>query len=203
MKILKIKHFSTQQLIQNLKNITMLHAPEIRPYKDVSISLEHISTDYLYPAQYYVLQKELNKVRNLRWELQKHNIDIFNLNGYVKIWLEGEDEPIDLLPPVIEESIEKNGRVVNIINDGMHRVFLSRLEWVIPQVIFVRGIPKDLPYYAYPIPEGWNKVDIVEDLSEGFLKKWHRIEQYKTLYRNFNSAFENVGGPRGHNVKKS
>ncbi|KWT79143.1 hypothetical protein [Candidatus Magnetominusculus xianensis] len=198
MKITRVEQFPAVELIEKLKGLRMLYAPEIRPYTDVFISLEHISTDILHPAQYYILQSELEKVRNLRWALSARNIDIFNLNGYVKIWLEGIDEPIDLLPPVVEESIEKNGKVVCLINDGMHRVFLSRLEWVIPQVVYIRGIPKNLPYYAYPIPEGWDKVDIVENLPEGTLKKWHRIKDYKTLYRNFNSVFENVGGPRGN-----
>jgi len=34
-------------------------------------------------------------------------------------------------------------------------------------------------------------------IPEGVLKKWHRIPDNKRLYRDFNSAFLNVGGPRG------
>jgi len=112
--------------------------------------------------------------------------------------IEGYDEKVDLLPPVIEEFIEKNGRVVRIINDGMHRVYLAFLEWIVPQVIYVRGVPKNLPYYAFPIPEqDWTKIEIVDDIPARYIKKWHRIEKNKRLYRNFNSAFINVGGPRG------
>ncbi|MCG6552794.1 MAG: hypothetical protein L7F77_10735 [Candidatus Magnetominusculus sp. LBB02] len=201
MKITSVRQFTAEDLIEKLKGLSMLPALEIRPYTDAFISLETISTDYLHPAQYYILQNELNKVRNLRWALREHKIDLFNLNGYVKIQLDDSDEPIDVLPPVVEESIENNGKVVCLINDGMHRLFLSRLEWVIPQVVYVRGVPKNLPYYAYPIPQGWEKVNIVESLPENTLKKWHRIENYKTLYRNFNSVFENVGGPRGNFTK--
>jgi hypothetical protein len=40
-----------------------------------------------------------------------------------------------------------------------------------------------------------------DDLPPGYLKKWHRIENYHALYRNFNSAFSNVGGPREFHVK--
>lgn len=201
MKIIKVEHFDSEELIKRLRQVTMLKNPDVYPYRYLFISLENISTDYLSPPQNYILNSELLKVRELRWELRAHQTDLFNLNGFVKVWLEGYEEPIDLLPPVVEESIESNGSVVNIVNDGMHRIYMARLEWVIPQVIFVRGLPKNIPYYAYPVPGGWDKVVMVDTLVEGYIKKWHRIKEYKTLYRNFNSAFDNVGAPRG--FKKS
>lgn len=202
MKIIKVEHFSPEELIKRLRNVTMLKAPDIYPYRDVFISLERISTEFIAPPQNYVLVDELKKVRSLKWALQEQGVDIFNLNGYIKIWFEGADSPIDLLPPVVEESIEADGSVINIINDGMHRVYMAKIEWVIPQVIFIRGIPKDLPYYAFPLRDGWDDVVIEEELPEGYLKKWHRWHDYKSLYRNFNSAFDNVGAPRGF-FKKS
>ena len=81
-------------------------------------------------------------------------MDLFTLNGFVRLILEGSDEPVDLLPPIVEESIERDGTIHFIVNDGMHRVYMALREWVIPQVVLVRGIPKDLPYYVYPVP-GW------------------------------------------------
>ncbi|HAU32143.1 MAG TPA: hypothetical protein DCW46_07795 [Desulfotomaculum sp.] len=197
MKILKVKYHTSEELIKKLRQVSMLTDPEMYIYKDVYISLEKIKTDFLAPAQNYVLTGELQKVRELKWQLKEHKLDLFALNGYVSLLMDGFKEPVDLLPPVIEESVEKDGSVFNIICDGMHRVFLARLEWVVPQVIFIRGIPKDKPYYSFPVPGGWEKVSITEDLPEGIIKKWHRIREYKSLYRNFNSSFENVGGPRG------
>ena len=41
-------------------------------------------------------------------------------------------------------------------------------------------------------------LQIMQDLPEGYIKKWHRIKNYKSLYRDFNTGFQNVGGPRGH-----
>ncbi len=202
MKITKIEHFPAGDLIGRLKKVAMLKAPQVYPYKDVYISLERISVNSLCPPQTYVLVEELRKVRDLKWALLEHNRDIFNLQGYVKIWLEDAEEPIDLLPPVVEESIEADGSVVNIVNDGMHRVYMARMDRVLPEVIFVRGVPKDLPYYAFPVPGGWERVSLVDELPEGYLKKWHRIKNYKSLYRNFNSAFDNVGAPRGYFKKK-
>ncbi len=197
MNIVRVEIHSVEELIKRLQNVTMLTDSEKYIYKNTFISLENIHTEELSPPQSYVLTGELQKVRSLRWELQRHGVDLFNLNGYASVYLEDYPEPIDVMPPVIEESVERDGTVHNIICDGMHRVYLARLEWVIPQVIFIRGIPKEMPYYAYPVQGGWDTVMLREDLPEGFVKKWHRIPNYKTLYRNFNSAFDNVGGPRG------
>jgi len=197
----RVEHFPSEDLIERLGRVTMLERPEVYVYERASISLEEMAMDCLYPAQRYVLVQELLKVRQLKWELARHGYDLFRLQGYVKLWLAGEDRPIDLLPPVVEESIERNGRVVNIINDGMHRLYLAYLEWATPQVVFVRGVPKDLPYYAFPSPTQWQGIELVESLPEGYIKKWHRIPQYHTLYRNFNSAFDNVGAPRGRFTK--
>ncbi|QTA84734.1 hypothetical protein [Desulfonema magnum] len=201
-EIVKVKHLSEDELISRLRNVTMLQDESTRPYENAFISLENICIEDLFPPQRYVLKQELLKVRELKWRLEEHGIDLFQLNGFVRITLAGESEPIDLLPPVIEERIEKNGRVAHIINDGMHRIYTAYLEWVIPQVIFVRGLPKHLPYYAFPIPEkDWTKIELRDDIPAHFIKKWHRTERNKELYRNFNSAFMNVGGPRGNPEK--
>lgn len=196
MKILKAERFSSDELIDRLRSVTMLKAPDVKIYDKAFISLERIAVGNISPPQNYILRPELQKVRKLKWGLQEHGIDLFVLDGFVRLTLEGSDEPVDVLPPVVEESIEQDGSVHFIVNDGMHRVYMALREWVVPQVIFVRGIPGHLPYYAFPVPGGWDSVEERDDLPEGYLKKWHRIENYHSLYRNFNSAFMNVGGPR-------
>lgn len=196
MKIVNVQRFSEEQLVQRLKNVTMLKAPEIKVYENAFISLEKISSTYLAPPQNYILRNELKKVRQLKWALQDYQIDLFQLDGFVRLSLEGADEPVDLLPPIVEESIEGDGSIHFIVNDGMHRVYMALREWVIPQVVVIRGIPKEFPYYAFPVPGGWNSVEERDDLPVNYLKKWHRISNYHALYRNFNSAFSNVGGPR-------
>ena len=193
----RVEHHSEGELIEGLRNVTLLERPTVRIYKDACISLEKIAVECLYPAQRYVLVRELLKVRRLRWELSRLGYDMFELNGYLRLWLRGNDKPVDLLPPIVEESIEQNGHVVHIINDGMHRIYLAYREWIIPQVVFIRGIPKNLPYYAYPNPGRWSEIELIEEIPENYIKKWHRIPAHHTLYRNFNSAFENVGAPRG------
>jgi hypothetical protein len=196
MNIVKIERFPKEALIEKLHDVTMLKAPDVKIYDKTLISLEKVAVSNLSPPQNYILRSELKKVRQLKWALEEHGVDIFELNGFVRLTFEGSPEPVDLLPPVVEESIERDGSIHFLINDGMHRVYMALREWVIPQVILVRGVPKELPYYAFPVPGGWASVEERENLPEGYLKKWHRIENYHALYRNFNSSFINVGGPR-------
>ncbi len=194
-----IRRFGPDDLLERLRGLTMLKDRAVKPYENAFISLEAIAVEEMHPAQRYVLKPELLKVRKLKWELEKAGIDLFRLNGFVRLTLEGSSEPVDLLPPIVEESIERNGRITHIVCDGMHRVYLAYLEWVIPQVVFVRGIPKDYPYYSFPIPDrDWTKIELRDDIPAGMIKKWHRIEENKLLYRDFNSTFTNVGGPRGN-----
>ncbi len=196
MNIIGHELFSEEELVKRLRRVTMLKSPEIRVYEQTFISVEKIATDFMAPPQNYILRDELKKVRELKWALEKRGVNLFDMRGFVRITLDNSEDPIDVLPPVVEESIERDGSVHLIINDGMHRVYMARREWIVPQVIFIRGIPKNLPYYAYPAPGGWDGVEERDDLPPGYLKKWHRIENYHSLYRNFNSAFINVGGPR-------
>lgn len=198
MDIEHIERHSVEELLANMRKVGMLTNPSLRVYENSTIELATMHTDEIAPAQRYVLVQEIMKVRELRWALAEHGVNLFKLDGYVTIRLKGYDDPIDVLPPVIEESVEADGSIVKILNDGMHRVYLARMEWSPIQVVYVRDVPREYPYYAFPLVNGWNDVEIVQDLPEGYIKKWHRIKNYKTLYRDFNTGFQNVGGPRGH-----
>lgn len=198
MDIKRVERHSVDELMANMQQVSMLTEPTAMPYKDARISLERLHTDDIAPAQRYVLTQEILKVRDLRWTLREHGVDLFNLDGYATIWLEGYDDPIDVLPPVVEQSTEADSTVVRILNDGMHRVYLARMERRPIQVLYVENVPEQFPYYAFPLVNGWSDVEIVSELPDGYIKKWHRIKNYKSLYRNFNSGFQNVGGPRGH-----
>jgi len=198
MDIKRVERHGVDELMANMRKVGMLTRPAELPYKDCPISLETMHTNEIAPAQRYVLTQEIMKVRDLRWSLWDHGVDLFKLDGYATIWLDGYDDPIDVLPPVVEQSEEADASVVKILNDGMHRVYLARMERSPIQVVYVREVPKQYPYYAFPLVNGWGDVDIVSELPEGYIKKWHRIKDYKSLYRDFNSGFQNVGGPRGH-----
>ena len=59
------------------------------------------------------------------------------------------DPPIPFLPPVIEESIERDGKKVLLINDGIHRVYAARKRGRKINVVLARNVPPEYPYYAY------------------------------------------------------
>ncbi|MGQ9455782.1 MAG: hypothetical protein ACUVRS_03520 [Armatimonadota bacterium] len=200
MEIERVEHHSVEELIESMRRVGMLTDPDIKIYQNSQIEVVTLHTDEITPAQRYVLVQEILKVRELRWTLLDWEVDIFKLDGYVTLWLQGLDEPIDLLPPVVERSMEADGSVVKILNDGMHRAYLARMERSPIQVVYIRDVPREYPYYAYPLVNGWNEVQIVNELAPEYIKKWHRIPNYKTLYRDFNTAFRNVGGPRGRFV---
>ncbi|OPX20391.1 MAG: hypothetical protein BZ151_04065 [Desulfobacca sp. 4484_104] len=201
MEIIKVKHHSEDELIGRLRQVPLKEQPEVLVYRHALITLELIHTNYLHPPQNYLWLQELRKVQELRWSLRDNGLDMFRLDGFVTYTVrapEGKLVSYDLYPPVIEESFEADGTVALIINDGMHRVYLARQEWVVPQVIYVRGVPKAFPYYAFPRPRGWEGLDLLAENPDRnrYLKKCHRIRYNKTLYRDFQAVFKNVGGSR-------
>ncbi|MDR1576941.1 MAG: hypothetical protein LBT86_01750 [Deltaproteobacteria bacterium] len=200
-KITKIQIHSQAELLEGLKKVVMLKDREARPYAQASLSVTTLPWSEVRPAQRYALVDGLAKVHCLEWELAKEGLDLFNLDGYLTIWTDQSSPPIDLLPPIVETIEEADGSLVNIINDGLHRMYVARLEWKQPKIVLARNIPREYPYYAYPIvgENPWDSIVLVEGetIPAGLIKKWHRQEDNKLLYRDFNSAFQNVGGPRG------
>ncbi|MGB8991580.1 MAG: hypothetical protein WCD80_05960 [Desulfobaccales bacterium] len=185
----------------------LLEQPDVLIYGHALISLELIHTTCLHPPQNYLWLQELRKTQELRWSLADWGVDLFRLDGYVtyKVRLaDGEEVVYDLYPPVVEESFEADGTLALIINDGMHRLYLARMEWVIPQVTYVRGIPKEYPYYAFPRLGGWEGLDLLADNPDPqrYLKKCHRVRHNKRLYRDFQAVFQNVGRSRSRLLQK-
>ena len=198
MNIIKVEKFTNQDLISKLRNVSLMQNPEIKPYENTIITLEKININSLSPTQKYLMNPELEKVKNLYKELKKHDVDLYNLNGYVDIYLEGYNTPISVLPIIVEESIEENGEVHLIVNDGMHRSFYAKQLNIIPQVAYIRGVNTEkYPYYAYPLENSWNtEFDFLDNIPEGYIKKQYRWENFRFLYRDFNSQFNNTSGMR-------
>lgn len=201
MDIIAVDRHSPAALVEALRRVPLLNQPNTLVYERALITLEQIHTDHLHPPQNYIWLQELRKVQELRWSLLAWDIDLFKLDGYVTYTVklaDGSQADFDVYPPIIEESIEADGSVALIINDGMHRVYLARLERLIPQVVFIRGVPKAYPYYAYPRPEGWLGIDLLPENPDPqrYLKKCHRRRDNKRLYRDFQAVFHNVGRSR-------
>lgn len=207
MDIIAIERHSPEELKACLRRVPLLEQPKVLIYEQALISLEQIHTDCLHPPQNYLWLKELRKTQELRWSLAEHGVDLFRLDGYVTYTIRREDSSeatYDLYPPIVEESIEADGTVALLINDGMHRLYLARLEWVVPQVTYIRGVPKAYPYYAYPRRQRWEGLDLLADNPDPkvYLKKCHRVRHNKRLYRDFQAVFANVGRSRSRLLKK-
>jgi hypothetical protein len=207
MNIIDLEQHSSAQLVEKLRCVPLWEQPDVLVYERALITLERIHTDYLHPAQNYIWLQELRKTQELRWSLAALGVNLFHLDGYVTYTVRRDDNSevtYDLYPPIVEESVEADGALTAVINDGMHRVYLARLEWTIPQVVYIRGIPKAHPYYAFPRPRRWEGLDLLAENPnpQTYLKKCHRQRENKKLFRDFQAVFQNVGRSRSRLLKK-
>lgn len=196
-KISNVTIYSADQLIEKIKQVTMLYDESIKPYESATVKLRTINQHVVYPAQEYVLSSQLVNIANFRFKLiNDYNVDILNMHGYVVTEF-SDDTVMTTLPPIIEASSLED---CYLICDGMHRMYLSRRYWFNPVVVEISGVSQ--PYYAYPNPDGWDNVSIVKTIDLDMIKKFHRFPypDYKHYYRNFNSVFQNVGEPRGGGI---
>lgn len=193
-RLLSVEPIPADDLLGALRRTPLRGYEGVLPYAAASIELRRVAPDDLAPAQNYVLRDGVDRVLVLRSALLAHGIDLFDLAGGA--WIRTQDhpdEPIPVLPPIVEESIEPDGRTVDLISDGLHRVFAARSVGAQITVVYVRGVPSEYPYYAYAEPDGWAAVQLLDELVEGHQKKRYRQpESYKALFRDYNALFPGV-----------
>lgn len=182
----------TSDLKHRMREVTLLRSSE-KPYRNCYISIECLDPHYLVPCQRYVLVKEIRKIQQLRWQALQEGTDIFTLWGAFKF------DGHEIIPPVIEEHVI-NGRIYPIICDGQHRTYLAYQLNSRINVVYIRGV--SVPYYASVLPHGWNDVEIIDELTEGYIKKFHVIQDHKTLFRDFTSQFDNLSVSRKRQINK-
>lgn len=210
MQLNNIHYYYNLELIKRLRKVTMLKNDKIYPYAEAAITMEYLDPKILTPPQNYILSSALQNIIDLDNSFKALSdqppdyecYDMFNLSGGFLEYstFESSDGPVitTLLPPIIEESIEDDGSVKLIICDGMHRVYLSMIKHLrYVNCVYIRGIDKRYPYYAYPVVGGWDNVKVIDKLEPGYIKKFHRCRNNKALYRNFDSVFQNCSAPRG------
>ena len=157
MDIIALEHHPPEALIGCLRRVPLMEKTDVLVYSQALISLEQIHPDCLNPPQNYIWLQELRKTQELRWSLAARGVDLFRLDGYVTYTVrlaDGEEVVYDLYPPIVEESFEADGRLALIINDGMHRLYLARMEWVVPQVTYHPGHPQRISLLRLS-PAGW------------------------------------------------
>lgn len=197
MRLLRWEQLSTEDTIARFKKTRLKGFGQPYVYGNARLELAPaVDPESLAPTQRYVLKSDLEAIFAIEEMFRPHGIDIYALTGALLFWVEhdGEEEgPIPFCPPIVEESVEPDGRTVLIINDGMHRIAAARKRGRPINVILARGVPAEYPYYAFPRPEGWTDLLELDELPDGFQKKAYRIpENYKSLFRDFNEVFPGI-----------
>lgn len=198
MKIIRHKLLSEAELLGRLKETRLRGFGQFPVYREATLAIvEQFDIDLLTPPQRYVLKDGVNTILDLATAFIQKGVDIFALRGALLFWLEGmdpeKDPPIPFLPPVVEESLERDGNIIALVNDGMHRTYAARKMGRNINVVLVKNVPLEYPYYAYPLAKGWSEVEEISELTDGYKKKEYRNpEDYKALFRDFNAVFEGV-----------
>jgi hypothetical protein len=192
MNLVEVSEFSRDQLFTRLRRVQLRGFEGAHPYAQAQLELIHgLDPNRAVPAQNYVLREGVQFILELRSHLKGWNIDPFALEGGVTFLASEDPLPRTLIPPIIEESIEDGQRTVWLVADGMHRMYAARSLGLPISVVLVKGA--SFPYYAFPIADGWEGVQELEQLPTVHQKKIYRLPtNYKALFRDFNSPFPNV-----------
>lgn len=194
MRITKFELLPESDLLVRLRTVRLRGFDHAQVYRDSHIQIIRTIPVSCLPAQRYVLRSSVNTILRLAYEFAFKGVDIFDLRGVLLFWLDGQEDPIPLLPPIIEESPNKDGGLIYLINDGIHRIYAANELGVNINVVAISRIPKEYPYYAYPLQGGWSAVEEIHgSLPMGYERKEYRNpDDYKALFRDFNEVFPGV-----------
>ncbi len=189
MRIHSVEPFDRDHLLAQLRRTRLRGFDGARVYEGAALSLEPaLDPEALAPAQRYVLTDGIERILALRTALLPHGLDLLALDGGA--YVTTDDGVVPVIPPVVEESREPDGRTVLIVNDGIHRVYAAR-SLGLHSAVVARGASH--PYYALALPGGWADVTALDALPDRFEKKAYRDPQnYKALFRDFNGVFPGV-----------
>ena len=202
MKIQTYEFLNETELLSRVKRTRLRGFDGAYVYQDAIVELvEAVDPAVLAPAQRYVLRDGCNVIEDIYQAFLEKSIDVFALRGALLFTPEPENgdkiESIPFTPPIIEESTEPDGRQVWLINDGIHRVYAAKKLGHPINIVLVRNVPSQNPYYAYALEKGWADVEELDELPDTYLKKTYRDpNNYKALFRNFNEIFPGVQAQR-------
>jgi hypothetical protein len=193
LEVSSVERFGSEELLRRLRATRLRDGTPV--YADATLEVATaVDPESLAPAQRYVLRGGVARILELRERLLEHGVDSFALDGGA--YVAASDRPgerLPVIPPIVEESHEPDGRTVLVINDGIHRVYAARSLGLPITVVVVRGVPVQYPYYAFALPDGWAGVTELDELPDGFVKKaYRRPESYRSLFREFNDVFPGV-----------
>jgi hypothetical protein len=194
-EILSVRRFGRDELLAALRRTPLRGYGGAAPYQDARLELASaVDPATLAPAQRYVLMPRVRALLRLREALLAHGIDLLALDGGVHIRTsEDPATEVPIAPPFVEDSRERDGRRVLLINDGLHRVFAARSVGLPVSVVIARGVPARYPYYAFALSDGWSQVAELQELPDEYQKKEYRLPgNYKALFRDFNAVLPGI-----------
>lgn len=194
-QLLSVERFDGATLLSALRRTPLRGFDKALVYEHAELEiLPAVDPQALAPAQRYVLQPTIDRLIGLRSALLRHGIDLLELHGGA--WITTADHPeerIPVIPPIVEESLEPDGRRVLLINDGLHRVAAARALQLPISVVLATGVSGEHPYYAYALSGGWSDVEHLQSLPDVYEKKSYRLPgSYKSLFREFNAVLPGV-----------
>ena len=197
MNIVDINKMSESDMLSSFSQTRLRGHGQPLVYENARLELvRQVDPATLVPAQRYILKEDHQRLQDLHDQFQERNIDIFNLEGGLFFRLKGsmeEEHPIPLMPPVVEMSLERNGQIVPLINDGMHRIYTAMKLGKKINIILVHDVPSEYPYYAFALENGWDDVEELEVIMRDYVKKEYRDKQdHRALFRDFNAVFNGI-----------
>lgn len=213
MKIEVVNVIPLEELIEKVRMVPLLKPDEsgnkIFPYENANIELRNVSPHEINPTTFYLLRENLEFQDELRnYLIDKYKNDSLKLNHGLELVNKDKKEEWTLIPPIIEVTprtvryIPSDGELeyeetaeikIPIINDGAHRCWISRINNMNFNGIYISGASERLPFYAHP--NGWGMVRIVDKTpSTKKEKKFYSREDCYSLYRDFGVL--GCGAPR-------
>src|SRR5688572_27392646 len=101
MEILELETFGRDELLAALRQTRLRGHDGAQPYADAWVELAPaFDTGDLAPAQRYVLSGGVAKILELRDALLPHGVDVFALDGGIRVRTSDEpDEAVPVIPP--------------------------------------------------------------------------------------------------------
>ena len=195
MEILEVESLHRDELLARLRTTRLQGFDGHEIYAEADLQLvPTFDPANATPAQRYVLNPNVATVLRLRDALLPLGHDIFALDGGLRVRTgEAPEEWMPVIPPIVEESVEPDGRSVLLINDGIHRMYAAKSIGSSIATVVVRNLSPDFPYYAYALPTGWDGLQAMDALPDVFQKKEYRQPTgYQALFRQFNDVFPGV-----------
>lgn len=194
MNIQKITMYPQEELIRRLREVTLTDGVT-KPYanSEIMVTVPLDFSEYEY-AQNYILRSDYKKINKLISTLL-HEFEISLLNCGTLWEISTEEEVFPYIPPIVEVY---NGEW--IIADGMHRMKTFQNIFNHPPKVVVIHNPS-IPYYALPNGLSLKEIPIVDDRPK-VRKAYRDPDNYKALFRDYNSQFPGIQRDRSKDKKE-